>query len=89
MVFPTRSYSGSRDSINYVAEMSRYRQDLHIPLPPPTGCPQLEIPASFGDPIDVNYVARNPSWILVTEGHEILMGSKGWVRPVPINPYEA
>jgi hypothetical protein len=75
MVFPTRSYSESDDSVQYVAEMSRHKRDLHIP-------------ASFGDPVDVNIVSRKHSWI-VTEGREIMMGHKGWVRSVPIKPYEA
>jgi hypothetical protein len=88
MVFPTRSYSESDDSVQYVAEMSRHKRDLHIPLPSPPGAPQLETPASFGDPVDVNIVSRKHSWI-VTEGREIMMGHKGWVRSVPIKPYEA
>ena len=88
MVFPTRSYSKVDDPVKHVAEMSRYRMNLHIPLPPPPGASQLETPASFGDPVDVNIVSRRHSWI-VTEGREIMMGHKGWVRSVPIKPYEA
>jgi hypothetical protein len=79
MVFPTRSYSESDDSVQYVAEMSRHKRDLHIPLPPPPGAPQLETPASFGDPVDVNIVSRRPSWIM-TEAREIMMGHKGWFK---------
>jgi hypothetical protein len=75
--WPTRSYSESSDSVQYVAEMSCYQKDLHIPLSPPPGRPQLETPASFGDPVDVKLVSRHPSWI-VAEAREIMMGRKGW-----------
>ena len=69
--WPTRSYSESSDSVQYVAEMSCYQKDLHIPLPPPPGRRDSRL---------VWWSCRRQAGFTTPfmEAREIMMGRKGW-----------